>query len=233
MTYLALIALLLALGARLFLFDRPVAKAAAPAARRPTTKPAGPPPPDLDDLQWSQPPAPLGEAALAARLRDRYIAARFGGTMRSSADLLQVEMVIKAARLCFEEERYDCAQELLDMAIEQSPGDVSLRLAQLEIAFLRRDADLFTRLATEFRAVFPRAGEFAEIARLGRSIAPGEALFAAGAPAGANAHYGPWPDMPNWIQASWDLTAEVLAADFHRAMRDQAASSHVAARNAA
>jgi hypothetical protein len=29
--------------------------------------------------------------------------------------------------------------------------------------------------------------------------------------------------MPNWIQASWDLTAEVHAADFHRAiLRDPA-----------
>jgi hypothetical protein len=31
-------------------------------------------------------------------------------------------------------------------------------------------------------------------------------------------HYGPWPHLPNWIQAPWDLTGEVIAADFHRAM---------------
>jgi hypothetical protein len=54
--------------------------------------------------------------------------------------------------------------------------------------------------------------------RLGRAVAPDEPLFTAGAGARPHEHYGPWPNLPNWIQASWDLTAEVLAADFHRAM---------------
>ena len=41
-------------------------------------------------------------------------------------------------------------------------------------------------------------------------------------------HYGPWPDLPNWIQANWDLTAEVVAVDFHRILKRRAADARAA-----
>jgi len=40
-------------------------------------------------------------------------------------------------------------------------------------------------------------------------------------------HYGPWPDLPNWIQANWDLTAEVIASDFHRILKQRAQTTRV------
>jgi hypothetical protein len=35
--------------------------------------------------------------------------------------------------------------------------------------------------------------------------------------------------MPNWIQASWDLTSEVLASDFHRAIAGAVPANHALA----
>ena len=193
---------------------RPVPRRAPPALAREAPK-------ALDPLVWDEPPRSLPVlegGALRARMRDRYIAARFPGLVAGAGDLERVDHVIRSARLCFEEEKYDQAQELLHLAIEQSPGKEPLRLAQLEIAFLRRNRERFVALATQFRAILPQSPNWAEIARLGRAVAPDEPQFAAGPGSYPHEHYGPWPDLPNWIQASWDLTAEVLAADFHRAM---------------
>jgi len=152
------------------------------------------------------------------RIRDRYIGARFPGVARSAAELAAASRVIKAARLYFEEEDVASALELLQLAVEEAPHESALWLARLEILFLARDAAGFTTSAREFREAHPQHPEWAEVIRLGRAIAPGEALFADGRGSREHEHYGPWPDLPNWIQAPWDLTAEVLAADFHRAM---------------
>lgn len=155
--------------------------------------------------------------ALRARLRDRYIVARFPGLTGGVAGLLEVEQVIKVARLYFDEDKFDHALELLDLAGRHSPAEKAFPLARLEIAFLARDAALFATAAGEFRARHADAVEWAEVARLGALIAPADPLFASAARSD-HPHYGPWPDMPNWIHASWDLTSEVLAADFHRAL---------------
>jgi tetratricopeptide (TPR) repeat protein len=158
-----------------------------------------------------------------ARIRDRYIALRFEGIARSGADLKDSNRVIKAARLAFQEGNLETALELLELAIEQHPHEEPLWLAEIEIAFLLRDIGRFVDSARGFHAAHPESKAWLEVARLGRSIAPGEALF--GAPSGPrpHEHYGPWPHTPNWIQASWDLTAEVRAADLHRAMARVAA----------
>jgi hypothetical protein len=152
------------------------------------------------------------------RIRDRYIGARFPGVARSAAELACASRVVKAARLYFEEEDVASALELLQLAVEEAPHDSALWLARLEILFLTGDAAGFTALAREFGQAHPQHPEWGEVIRLGRALAPTEALFAAGRGAREHEHYGPWPDLPNWIQAPWDLTAEVLAADFHRAM---------------
>lgn len=174
----------------------------------------------VEPLEWVTPPKPLsGPVERRARLRDRYIAARFPGVIRGSEDLLAIEYVIKVARHYFEEGRLDDAAELFQLAIDQSPGERALRLAQLEITFLARDASAFKRLAQALREAIPDLPEWDQVARLGQALCANEPLFAGPASGANDGHYGPWPEMPNWIQASWDLTSEVLAADFHRAMR--------------
>jgi hypothetical protein len=201
--------------------DAPLPK----AERRPPARRSQPARPaqnaSLEPLAWVEAvrtPSPLVGDTLRARMRDRYIEARFPGLAASAADLERTDDVISSARLCFEEEKYEQAFELLHMAIEQSPGNEALRLAQLEIAFLQRRRAEFVALATEFRAALPQSRNWTEIARLGRAVAPDDPQFAAGSGSRPHEHYGPWPDLPNWIQASWDLTAGVLAADFRRAM---------------
>jgi hypothetical protein len=195
---------------------RPTVRAAKAVPAQPRAKPAAP-------IEWvgaaeAATTTPGEDEQLCTKLRDRYIAARFPGMFRGTADLREADHVIKVARLYFEEDKLDRAQELLELAIGLSPSAKLLRLAQLEIAFLGRDSTVFTTLARAFHAAHPDGPEWADVSRLGRAIAPGEELFGANPGERSHEHYGPWPDMPNWIQASWDLTSEVLGADFHRAI---------------
>ena len=165
---------------------------------------------------------PRGYDARCRRIRDRYIGARFPGVARSAADLESPDRVVKAARLYFEDGQVDTALELLDVAIEQDSRAEALWLAQLEILFLGRNAARFVESARAFRALHPASEAWPEVSRLGRALAPKEALFGAAMGPREHDHYGPWPDLPNWIQANWDLTAEVVAADFHRILKRRA-----------
>lgn len=206
----------------------------APRKAVPARRPAPPMTPSAAPaaipLQWTEAaptprinaqvaPADPARAAetLRAKLRDRYLAARFPGVARVAADLEKIEHVIKAARLYFEEDKYDRALELLDMAIVQSPEDESLPLARLELAFLCRATPRFLTLAAAFHRDRPLDPHWEQISRLGKALVPSDPLFTATGDDRARS-YGPWPDMPNWIQASWDLTSDVRAADFHHAM---------------
>lgn len=162
--------------------------------------------------------AAVAPAPSTANVRDQYIATRFPGLAQSGGDLEDAAAVIAGARLYFDEHKTDRALELLDLAIEQCPFDEPLRLARLEIAFLLRDAALYTALAEEFRRVRGPGIAWLEISRLGRAVAPDSAIFGAKEGQRSHDHYGPWPDTPNWLNASWDLTPEILAADYHRLM---------------
>lgn len=152
------------------------------------------------------------------KIRDRYIAARFVGLARCSADLANVPVVVSAARMYFEDGAPDLALELLGLAVEEAPQQSALWLAHLEILFLLRARDPFVETARAFREVHRFHEAWEEVGRLGRAIAPGEALFGTSAGPRDHEQYGPWPHLPNWIEAPWDLTAEVTAADFHRAL---------------
>jgi hypothetical protein len=198
---------------------RPSTMAAAPA---PVAKARIEESPATSALDWDAPVIGIQEAQ-RAKLRGRYLAARFPGVARSAADLLESARIIHSARLYFEDRKSDRAIELLDLAIAQCPTDESLALARLEIAFLIRDAVLFVALAGAFRAAHASSPQWAEVARLGRALAPQEAMFGTSEGPRDTDHYGPWPDMPNWIQAPWDLTAEVRATEFHQAMARRAA----------
>jgi hypothetical protein len=205
----------------------PAPAASAPRPRpRPSTTPAAPAPvakarieesPPVSALDWDAPVVDIKDAQ-RAKMRGRYLAARFPGVARSAADLLESERIIHSARLYFEDRKSDRAIELLDLAIAQCPADASLSLARLEIAFLIRDTVLYVALAGEFKAAHASSPQWAEVARLGRALAPQEAMFGTSEGPRDTDHYGPWPDMPNWIQAPWDLTAEVRATEFHQAM---------------
>ena len=202
--------------------------------------------PELPMLEWdgdlprartaAAPSAPAPAEAMAdedphafepkrRRLRDRYVAARFPGVARNAGELQNVTHAVKAARLMFEEEQSDLALELLELAIEESPQESALRLARLEILFLARDRGRFVEGARAFRDAHPFHEAWEEVARLGRAIAPDEPLFGDAQGPREHEHYGPWPHLPNWIQAPWDLTAEVLAADFRRGLCKAAAPS--------
>ena len=165
---------------------------------------------------------PRGYDARCRRIRDRYISARFPGVARSASDLESPERVVKSARLYFEDGQIDAALELLDVAIEQDSRAEALWLAQLEILFLGRNAARFVECARAFRALHPASEAWAEVSRLGLALAPKESLFGTAKGVREHDHYGPWPDLPNWIQANWDLTAEVVAADFHRILKGRA-----------
>jgi hypothetical protein len=194
-------------------------------------------PPEQEPFEWDAPLGSIsrsaaGEAlvsldasgdgaatkALPPSVRDHYIADRFPGLASSGGDLEQIALVIGGARLYFDEGKTDRALELLDLAIEQCPFDEPLQLARLEIAYLVRDAALYVRLAEEFRRIRGAGAAWSEVARLGRAMAPTATLFGAKQVERAHEHYGPWPDTPNWLNASWDLTPEVLAVDYHRLM---------------
>jgi hypothetical protein len=165
---------------------------------------------------------PAGDAiALDARcrkIRDRYVSARFPGVVRSSTDLESAELVVKAARLFYEDGQVDLAHELLDLAIDGNPRAEAMRLAQLELLFLSRDAARYAQCAAAFRAAHPSSDAWPEAKRLGQALCPTVPLFGVASGPRNHEQYGPWPHLPNWIQASWDLTAECVAADFHRAV---------------
>jgi hypothetical protein len=164
-------------------------------------------------------PSEFDPAALDPRrrkIRERYIAARFPGVARTLADLQSSDRVIKAARLFFEDDEPELALELLDIAAQEAPHESPIWLARLEILFLTRDAEGFVAAARAFRQGHPRHEQWPEVERLGRALVPGEALFGATIGPRDHEHYGPWPHTPNWIQAPWDLTPEIAAADFHR-----------------
>jgi hypothetical protein len=198
----------------------------APARKAPAASPTRKPTPELTLLEWDGTDAGAADtrspvAALdrqRRRMRDRYIAARFFGTASSAADLTRVDETIKGARLLFEDGHPDLALELLELALQEAPVEPAFWLARLELLFVTRRAEAFTACAREFREVDRAQAHWPEVERLGRSLAPDEPLFGGGAGKRAHDHYGPWPDLPNWIRAPWDLTAELKAADFHRAV---------------
>jgi len=176
----------------------------------------------LDTIEWDGPmpvrapsldPTQTDPGRLA--VRDKYVQARFAGVFSRASELSNAANVLKAARLYYEDGKYDRPQELLALAIQLSPHEKVLPLARLELCFLARDASLFIELARAWREARPQSAEWPEICRLGRALSPGEPLF--DNVDGSRAD-GRWPDAPNWMQASWNLTPDVLAADFHRAI---------------
>jgi hypothetical protein len=198
---------------------------AQPEPKRTTAHPrAGVPPlAARPSTSWQSAPRAAPEASDAARrrIRDRYLAVRFPGAPHTDEDLLDSAGVIKSARLYFEDGDVDRACELLEFACEVNRTDESPWLAHLEILFLKRKGHAFAELAHRFHVRFPASGRWPEILRLGLRLAPQNRLFHGAHPreADIDEHYGAWPQVQNWIQAPFDLTGDVLAAEFHARMR--------------
>lgn len=150
-------------------------------------------------------------------MRDRYVSARFQGVVRGAADLRSQARARQLAQAYLEEGRAHLAAELLDIALEENPGDKGLRLAQLELAFLSRDAGRFATLAAALREEHPRCREWPQVEALewGLQGHPG-------------ALPGSWPDTPNWLEGPMDLAAEVMASELHHAISRLAAGGRVA-----
>jgi hypothetical protein len=155
------------------------------------------------------------------RIRDRYLAVRFPGAPHTDEELRDSTAVIKAARLYFEDGDVARACELLEFACEANAADEMPWLAHLEILFLKRKGHEFAELAHRFHQHFPASGRWPEILRLGLRLAPQNRLFHGAHPREGeiDEHYGAWPQVQNWIQAPFDLTGDVLAAEFHARMR--------------
>lgn len=206
-----------------FEWEAPVVKvgdlAQRAAAAQPSDAPRREPAPASGDERSATGSAPAvspvpASAPGSPRIRERYYAIRFPGAPALSADA-DVSGLIKVARLFFEDGDSPRAVELLDCAAAVLPGEERLRLAALEILFLARDGEAFVAAARAFRDRFPGSERWADIERLGWRFAPRERLFAGGRPRdnAADEHFGAWPESPNWIEAPWDLTCEVLAVE--------------------
>ena len=204
------------------------------AAKRPVARPPRVPRPpksvDLDALPVR--PRQQPTEAMRRKIRDRYLAVRFPGAPHTDEELRDSAGVIKAARLYFEDEDLDRACELLEFAADANTTDESTWLAHLEMLFLKRKATNFTRLAKRFHDRFPGSGRWSEILRLGLRLAPEESIFLEAHPreAAIDEHYGAWPQVQNWIQAPFDLTGDVLAAEFHAKMRGGDVSAPISAK---
>ncbi len=200
---------------------KPAPNPEKPKRARPATRMVPRPPPPL------QRPSPLPREimqpseAMRQRIRDRYLAVRFPGAPHTEQELRNTPDVIKSARLYFEDGDIDRACELLECAEESNKQDEAPWLAHLEILYLKRKGPPFTALAKRFYVQFPRSRRWAEILRLGLRLDPDDSLYHDVRPqaAAVDEHYGAWPQVQNWIQAPFDLTGDVLAAEFHAKMR--------------
>ncbi len=170
--------------------------------------------------------------AMRRRIRERYLAVRFPGAPHSDLELRDIPSVIKSARLYFEDGDIDRARELLECAAEVNAADESPWLAHLEILYLKKKGPPFTALAKRFHDHFPASGRWPEILRLGLRLDPEEPLYREAHPreAAVDEHYGAWPQVQNWIQAPFDLTGDVLAAEFHAKMRGGEVSAPITAK---
>lgn len=200
--------------------DARPAPAPKPAERPRVARTAPRPAPDAW-LNTTHRPKAEPDLQVRKRIRDRYLAVRFPGAPHTDEELRDSAAVIKAARLYFEDDDIDRACELLECATDVNAKDETPWLAHLEILYLKRRARAFTPLAKRFHEHFPNSGRWPEVLRLGFRLDPEDPAFRLAHPheATGDEHYGAWPQVQNWIQAPFDLTGDVLAAEFHAKMR--------------
>ena len=146
------------------------------------------------------------------RVRDRYVAARFPGVARSSADLAKVKEVIKAANLYFEDGDVARSEELLDLAAALQPEPEGIWLARLELALLMLDSESYRVTALRFRTHHPASASWPEIVAVARTLCLTGEPFCNYDERGGLANY-PTPLSPNWLRDSWELAPKFKPAD--------------------
>jgi len=173
------------------------------------------------------PSARLQPTSHAQEDPDRYLAVRFPGAPHTVDELRDSATVIKAARLYFEDEDLDRAASC--SSSRQTPTRRTSRPGSPpRDAIPQRKAPAFTRLAKRFHEHFPNSGRWSEILRLGLRLA--RRNRPSSTPIRASRHRRTLrrvPQVQNWIQAPFDLTGDVLAAEFHAKMRGGDSRSHL------
>lgn len=202
-------------------FEPRAPRAAAPIARQPVEIEAG----GLSLVPLGEEtvkavpigaPRRVASAPEAARIRDRYILARFPGVMSKSEDLADTGAVIKAARLYFEDGLAARGLELLQLASELDATREGVWLARLQMHFLLRDASGFADTAAGMRQPHFASSHWSQVAELGQNLGIPEAFFAGlGIRSVPALHPGHLPPVPDWLQSERDLTPEVAAAQLH------------------
>lgn len=178
----------------------PAAPGIWPGSAGPTGASTAPPPTQPRSLDF-----------VAQRIRERYFRARFPEIEPPGPANPDPTPIIKSARLYFEDGDAERAGELLQQSSEMLPREDRLLLAKLEIHFLTRDLPRFSATTRVFEQRFPASPDLPKVRRFGERLQV-EARVAAGT-ASPDERYGAWPEIANWIEAPWDLTSEVLAAE--------------------
>lgn len=173
----------------------------------------------------------------AGELRRRYIEERFPEIGNRTIVLDDSNSVVKGARLFYEDGAQSRAVELLQFAIENSPGEVKTWLALFEIFRLERETAEFAGLAARFKSHHGDSEYWRKVQYFGREIDPGNALYKeesfntletigpseARRLAAATAAFDPIAE--NWLNAPMDFQNEVLANELRQALMADAALS--------
>lgn len=216
-------------------WDNPIFDVKPPAPPRPralapsASPPAASAPPRA--MATHKPEPAVLPDHVRARIRERYFRSRFPDVPLPAPGSNDASAIVKAARLYFEDGDTARAVELLRQASDMLTRVEGILLAKLEIHYLDHNEAAFTETARIFAERFPGSSEWPAVARLGWRLAPSEALFANARPAkvARDDQYGAWPEVPNWIDAPWDLTGEVLAVELRSRIL---AASHTAGKPA-
>ncbi|HZZ91204.1 MAG TPA: hypothetical protein VFE23_01510 [Usitatibacter sp.] len=176
------------------------------------------PPLDERALEAKASAAPAMEpGAERAKNRDRYLALRFPHAVTRAEQLRSTERVLGAARNYFDQAKHDRCMELLDVAIGECPSSLPYLLARIEYAYLMNNEEALRQAVSGVRSLDPPPDTWRRVVDLaGRML---DELRVAGHARG-EAQDAPWPDMPNWIGVSMDLTGDAHAIEFHRDVRN-------------
>jgi hypothetical protein len=122
--------------------------------------------------------------------------------------------LIAAARNYHEDGDAERASELLQVVADLMPDQVRVLLARLQIQYLRGDGPGYTATARMIAERFPGSASWADVARLGARLVPGETLFAEAAATAAAGAGDAWPEALNWLESVRDSPGDEQAAAF-------------------
>jgi hypothetical protein len=160
----------------------------------------------------------IAQDANKRRLRDRYLATRFPQFQEPGAALRNAGDVARWARQLLDDDQPRLAEELLQLALEEDPGQRALWLFRIELAFLNSDEGTFNTLADEFKRRFgddPACSEaIGTIDAMGVELDPADPRY-------ANA--GPPQLLPNWSTPDMGERDEVKQRKLHGALLEAVA----------